>query len=168
MASHMCKESEVMPMVSTVEMRTQAAPLTLVDYAEMPYSPALLLDSKFDASLTDDPEFRIGCKWGFDAYFEFMYRLDKASGKSVFVAEVYTWHEVVRFILNNVMDERGVADDRYRGWRAGFLLGWLSALALTDRVLAVNGLAVVERLVVSPGLVCQEEAASRRCAEEER
>ena len=155
-------------MVSTVPVRTQVSPLTVADFAELPYSPALLLDAKFDVSITDDPEFRIACRWGFDAYFELMHRLDKASGKSVFVAEVYSWDEVVRFLLNNVMDERGVADDRYRGWRAGFLLGWLSALALTDRVLAVNGLAIVERLVVSPGLVCQEVVASRRCAEEER
>lgn len=52
---------------------TRQPGLTVTAFAEVPYSPALLLESSFDASVTDSDEFHLGCKWGFDAYFDTMY-----------------------------------------------------------------------------------------------
>lgn len=123
-------------MVSTVQMITKVAPLTLADYAEMPYAPTLLLDSKFDASLTDDAEFRIGCEWGFTAYFERMYEWNEAGTDTVFVEKRYTWADLMMFA-----DETAAAtapsphgwEPVPFAWAAGFGLGWLSAHALVKR-----------------------------------
>src|SRR6266704_6973752 len=117
-------------MVSTVSMITKVSPLTVADCVDLPYSPALLLDSKFDASITDDSEFCEGCETGFDAYFESMYQWNEARTDTVFVQQWFSLGEVLAFVAENVFAE----DEHDRllplGWRAGFLLGWLSALAL--------------------------------------
>ena len=51
-------------------------------FADIPYSPALLLDAHFGSHITDDPEFSRACQSGFDTYFEVMYQPD-ASGDGV-------------------------------------------------------------------------------------
>jgi len=132
-------------------MRTQVSPLTVADCVDMPYSPALLLDSKFDASITDDPEFRAACETGFDAYFESMYQWNEARTDTVFVGRRFSRGGVLAFVAENVFAEDEHDGLLLVGWRGGFLLGWLSALALTDRVTATQALAVVEVLLMPSG-----------------
>ena len=130
-------------MVSTVQM-TKVAPLTMADYAEMPYAPALLLDSKIDASFTDDSKFREGCQDGFEGYFG--YRVFDGSGSWLVEGqESYSWEVVAAFLTTNVLDEEGGC----RPWRVGYLLGWLSAFALFDRAMARRAVVVLEALLVS-------------------
>ena len=138
-------------MVSSVPMVTHVFPLTAADCAEMPYASALLLDSKFDASITDDPEFRGACETGFDAYFEEMYAWNEVGDDLVFVEKQYAWREVRTFVVRNAMAHDGRGELLPCGWRAGFVLGWLSALALTDRSVALRALSVVERLLTLHG-----------------
>src|SRR6266567_9192245 len=134
-------------MVSTLPIITKVSPLTVADYVEMPYSPALLLDSKFDASITDDPEFREACKDGFTFYFEEMYEWDEEDDE-VFVERCYTWVEVIESVVDNALSEGEPGRLLPCVERAGFALGWLSALALTDRSMARRALTVLEALLV--------------------
>ena len=133
-------------MVNTAQMMTKVAPLTLADYAEMPYTPAVLLDSKIDASITDDPEFRQGCEDGFGFYFGYR-ECDESGSWFVQGRESYSWEVVVAFLTNNLLDE----EDGCRPWRVGHLLGWLSAFALFDRPMAGRALTVLEALLVPLG-----------------
>ncbi len=133
-------------MVSTVPMRTQVSPLTVADFVEMPYSPVLLLDSKFDVLITDDSEFREACEDGFKAYFEGMYEMDDEDD-DVFVERCYTWAEVIESVVDNALSEGEPGRLLPCVERAGFALGWLSALALTDRPMARRALTVLEALL---------------------
>jgi hypothetical protein len=127
-------------MESTVPMITKVSLLTMADLAEMPYSPALLLESRFDASVTDNPEFRAACEIGFDAYFDGLIELDEESHVT-FVEKPHTWAELVAF----VDETAGVTGSQGRhgvsfAWGSGFGLGWLSAHALVKREDAVMAL----------------------------
>ena len=145
-------------MVSTLSMpvKSSVAPLTLADYADMPYSPAFLLDSKFDASLTDNPAFRRACEFGFVTYFDEMYEANE-QGDDVFVERCYGWTEVVKIVVDEVLFNERSGSVLSRAERAGVLLGWLSALALTDRALALRALTVAETLL--SGKVLQQEVS---------
>ncbi len=126
--------------------------LTAADFRDVPYSPALLLESRFDASITDDDEFAKGCAWGFDAYFEEMFQWNETRTELVFVQKAYTWAEVVSWLIEGVLTGDEPASLTSRAWRAGFLLGWLSALALTRRPMALLGLEVLHALIVPVSL----------------
>jgi hypothetical protein len=117
---------------------------------DLPYPPALLLESSFDASITDSDEFRRGCQWGYDAYFEDMYVERESETALVFVAKCYTWAEIVEFIIQNTLGENAPGYFISRDWRAGFGLGWLSALALTNQQEAMMGLTMLTALIVAP------------------
>jgi hypothetical protein len=139
-----------------------AAPL---DFVDLPYSPALLLDAGFDASITDCLDFRDACQDGFGSYFEEGWE-DDGQGNEVFTNHFNTWHEVRGEIVGAVA-RRYDAVERFHeqqlggvvplSWRAGFALGWLSALALADRALALRGIGLLAWLVPS----CQREEAKR-------
>ncbi len=125
-----------------------AFPLLPSAFIDMPYSSGLLLDGRFDASLTDDPQFRSACKSGFEAYFEDMY--EDGTSDDVFVDHFYRYDEVVDFLMEWRELSMGDAffEERFGvhtplAWHVGFMLGWLSALALTDRELALRGLGVL-------------------------
>ena len=133
-------------MVSTVQVMTRVSPLTAADFVDMSYSPALLLDSKFDVSITDDSEFREACEDGFKAYFEGMYEMDEEDD-DVFVERCYTWAEVIESVVDNALSEGEPGRLLPCVERAGFALGWLSALALTDRSMARRALTVLEALL---------------------
>lgn len=130
-------------------------------FVDLPYSPALLLDAGFDASITDPADFRSACDAGFDDYFEMMYCWSETRTDLVFVDRFYTWLEVQGGIVGNVVRTYGPSEQFFRvtplSWRAGFVLGWLSALALVDRPLALRGLCLLVLLVPS----CQKEEAGR-------
>jgi|SRR5579883_2667823 hypothetical protein len=127
-------------------VREAMPPLTLAQWAEVPYSPALLLDSRFDVSITDDKEFRKACQCGFDGYFDVLSGSD-ASGVFTVVEHDYSWSEVVTFLVEDVMAVGEAVSMMSRAWRAGFGLGWLSALALTNRQMARLALEVLTVLI---------------------
>ena len=135
-------------MLSRVESPSSLPMVALM--REVPYSPALLLESSFDASITDSDEFRKACQWGYDAYFEDMYITGESETALVFVAKCYTWAEIVEFVTQNALGENAPGYFISRDWRAGFGLGWLSALALTNRQEAMMGLTMLTVLIVAP------------------
>ena len=99
---------------------------------------------------TDSSEFRKACLWGFDAYFEGMYEWESSGGTLVFVPRLHTWVEVVELVVETALCEDWAGYQISRGGRAGFGLGWLSALALVNRQEAMVGLTMLMALIVGP------------------
>ena len=135
-------------MIAQVQMVPVALPVVSFPpsaYVDIPYSPALLLDARFDASIVDSERFRDGCVSGFDTYFDELY-VRVAGQEYAFVDRVSTWDEVEKMVVEWFLEEDEEGDVSLR-WNAGFMLGWLSALALTDRVLALRGLDMLQVLV---------------------
>ena len=120
--------------------------LTFVDFANVPYHPAFLLPARFHASLVSHPEYTSACRGGFDGYLSEGDGLDNPTREGVmaFVAEE---------LVCVAFDERFKPELAYR---AGFVLGWLSALALMDWALALAGLELLHVLVdrLQGGAVC--------------
>jgi hypothetical protein len=123
-------------------------------FVDLPYSPVLLLDAHFGADLTDHKDFVTACGEGFEFYFENMYHYGSEDLPEVFEDYFYTWPEVEDVVIENVMLSSPGEQVYVRmfgpislAWRAGFVLGWLSALALVDRVLALCGLALLQQKV---------------------
>jgi hypothetical protein len=123
-------------------------------FKDLPFNAALLLPVSLDVSLTAHAKFLPGCEDGFDWYFESMHALND-DGVVFFADSFYAWDEVQSFLTRNVLPDvavlrSGVSPQKalsLLSWRAGFCLGWLSALALTDRALALQGLAFLTYLV---------------------
>src|SRR5207248_9007164 len=93
--------------------------LTVAAFAEVPYSPALLLESSFDASVTDSDEFHLGGRWGFDAYFDTMYHWGESKAELVFGEKHYIWAEIVEFVFQTVVGDDATGCVSWRGGRAG-------------------------------------------------
>ncbi len=127
---------------SVVSLAPVAAPFTPADFQHIPYTSALLLPSPFAVSIISDVEYHPACEWGFGAYFNGMYQYDDANG-SVFLDHFYTRDEVCEelFCLLRSWGQTPLA------WSVGFYLGWLSALALTDRQGACDGLSMLVTLL---------------------
>ncbi len=112
-----------------------------IDFHGLSYSPALLLDGRLSASITDNPAFADGCADGFDGYLDtvadFGERLRPRSEVRQFVGEcVFDKDQPSRF------------DSRSRfSWRVGYVLGWLSGLAWMQYQEAKEGLHVLMELV---------------------
>jgi hypothetical protein len=98
------------------------------------YSPALLLDGRFDASITDTFAFAEGCASGFEGYCDAV----AVSGEGC-----QSWLEVCRFVVEVVTD----AGSDFCG-DVGYCLGWLSALALENCPLALRGSGLLTMLVL--------------------
>ena len=126
----------------------EAVALTVAGYVELPYAPTLLLDSRFGAWVTDDAAFRSACRIGFEVYSEGRCERD-SDGKLMGVEQPYTWAEIVGFVVEQVLYEDRPGYCASVGWRAGFVLGWLSALALVNRAEALRALVVLRALVLS-------------------
>jgi hypothetical protein len=138
----------VKPMQEDIEVRSMApVPVTVAAFVDMPYSPAVLLESRFDVSMTGDGEFRAGCELGYGTYFEGMFEWNESCTDIVFVEKCYSWREVVEFVVATGC-HRDEPEPTPRSWSAGFGLGWLSALALTNRHEAVMGLTVLTALLL--------------------
>jgi hypothetical protein len=128
--------------INTFPVVAVATSLTPADFQDMPYSSALLLPVCFDASITSHADYAPAVCDGFDEYFEDMWNV---SGTDlVFVDRFYSWDEVRREIVEGVVPRNDLREQFYGlpslAWRVGFAVGWLSALALTDRALALRGL----------------------------
>lgn len=137
--------SDVSGIVSTGPLSAVSA----AAFCELPYSPALLLDSSFSTEITDDPRFHKACAYGFDDYFEEMYEWN--GDESVFVAQSFSWADVIAFVIENVLHWRMIdlVVEPAPAWDAGFVLGWLSAHALVDRPVSLMALEVLRALIES-------------------
>ncbi len=129
-------------------------------FVDLPYTPALLLDARFGAEITNDPEFARACADGYDCYFEELYDYAEDGIGEVFVDHVYTWAEIEEAIVDLVIRRYDLAEEFYGvaslARRAGLALGWLSGLALSDRGLALRGLSLLHTVVCA----CQREEAA--------
>lgn len=114
------------------------------DFLTLSYAPALLLDVRFPIVVIADAVFSDACEVGFDAYFDEM--MSGSTFEDSYLEDhFYTWDEVERVLCENMSSAYGDS----LPWRAGFCLGWLSALALTDRPLALRGAELLCLLVAS-------------------
>lgn len=121
--------------------------LTPAFFANLDFSPALLLSVQLDTSITSHPEYAHACKSGFTCYFDDMLEADEEEDSFVLVSRYYTHSEVVQFVIDNRMPEaNGDFKPSIDAWKVGFVVGWLSALALTDRPLALLGLDTLHTL----------------------
>ncbi len=113
--------------------------LTPADFQDLPYSPTLLLSAPFDAALMADLEYQAGCECGFDSYFAEMRHWLPDLSNFTFVDRLHTSASVREYLLREIVYDP-VRNSCFLPWRAGWGLGWLSALALTDPSLALLGL----------------------------
>lgn len=133
--------SAAAPSFSSLLVLTPVAPAAVVkpsEVVDLPYSPALLLDVHCPVVVVADEDFSTACQVGFDMYFEDMFH-GKLLESLQFEDHFYTWEEVERM----VRDLLSAASGERLTWRVGMSLGWLSALALTDRLLAGRGLELL-------------------------
>ena len=114
------------------------------DFQDISYSPKLLLPVQFDTRLTLDPEYQKACQVGFDDGFG---RLSEEDER-----ELFNWDVVRNEVLRSLLDVQRVLPPGFPtcslAWASGFLLGWLSALALVDRPLALRGLELLTVLLI--------------------
>ncbi len=129
-------------------------------FVDLPYTPALLLDAHFGAEITDHRKFAVACQDGFEWYFSAMWQPTEDK-EEVFVERVYTWAEVEKQVMGDMMRRYDLSEVVFGApslpWRAGFVLGWLSGLALCDRGLALRGLELLKTVVHA----CQGEEGGR-------
>jgi hypothetical protein len=133
--------SESMPILpQTPETRS----LFPADCQPVSYSPVFLLPVEFDTGLTHHPEYQEACHVGFDDAFG---RLSEEDER-----ELFTWDLVRNEVLTSLLDVQKVLPPGFPtlslAWASGFLLGWLSALALVDRSLALRGLELLTVLLI--------------------
>ena len=128
---------------------TAVASVSIADCSDMPYSPALLLDGRLDASITDNSDFHDACEWGFNSYFDGMSvprpgATSRGFDDFMLVEKRYTAHYVIGEIVANM---REINDDNRLVSAVGVSLGWLSALAFVQRLEALQGLEALMLLV---------------------
>ena len=110
------------------------------DFRDVLYSPALLLDARLGASITDDPGFHSACEWGFNSCVGDM----EDDGLSSVIQ-----YGIRLFVRREVLDAGVPLVDR-----VGVALGWLSALALAQYHEAQEGLRELMEL-----LGCEQQSA---------
>jgi len=109
---------------------------------ENPFSPLTLLPRHFEAFIVQHSDFAPAYQAGFEYFSEG----DEGS-------QVSTYQDVRTFLRSDIC-RRYNFNEVYAGvsplpFRAGFCLGWLFALARTDRALAGYGLEYLSSLVAS-------------------
>src|SRR5437660_9466493 len=96
-----------------------------IDFNGLSYSPALLLDARLSAAITDDADFRSACEWGFWSFWE---------GVDCDDDGLCTVKEARAATRENMRDDVhpffGPPPPLVS--RVGVSLGWLSALALAQ------------------------------------
>ena len=104
-------------------------------------SPALLLDGRFSAAITDDQAFADGCRNGFDGFYDALCCEAPEEYQPV--------SEVRRFLVETVTDSGPVWLGKRASflWNVGYGLGWLSALARSYYQEAMEGLELLRLLV---------------------
>jgi hypothetical protein len=143
--------TDMLPVMSVAPSKVAPVP---ADFLDIQYSPALLLDGRFHISIVADAAFSEFCEIGFNAYFHEMASYELASNRVVFTNRFYCWDDVKSEVVREVIIDGDKYGERLPV-RVSFTLGWLSALALTDLVLAQAGLELLVKLVASlRGAVC--------------
>lgn len=146
--------STVLPLASVARSSSPA------DFKDLPYSPTLLLSVPFDAALTADAEYQESCEWGFNSYFAEMSHWTSDLSRCTFIDRHYSSAHVRQYLLREVGYDPVCNPGRLAS-RAGWGLGWLSALALTDQPLALCGLELLQELVL------HDEGDSEECESDE-
>jgi hypothetical protein len=122
--------------------------LTPAHFDTMPYMAAILLPVALDAAIAEDSEYRAGCQAGFESYFAEMHQWDETVTRYVFVNRYYTAAQIKRRVRLELLDSDANGwEPELLPWRTGFVHGWLSALSLTDRELALYGMDVLLALL---------------------
>ncbi len=147
--------------VSLIEADNET--VTPAAFDAMPYTPFLLLPADLDASIAEQKDYVEGRQGGFESYFCEMHQWNADMSGYVFVSRYYTPAQVKRRVRIELLDSQ------YNGWepelfpwRVGFMHGWLSALALTDRELAMYGVQVLIALVNRRLKASQRKRCARR------
>jgi hypothetical protein len=114
-------------------MATHNQQIALDDLISLPYTPALLLDARLNASITDDPNFRDACEWGFNLYLEEIEYCDRGLCTTSDEAKAFVRRDMLAapHPLTGPVPLTG---------RVGVVLGWLSGLALVQYQEAKEGL----------------------------
>ena len=138
--------SDALPVLTLAPVPRSSVP---ADFKDLAYSPTLLLSAHFDAFIADGLTYDRACEDGFNGYFEEMVQWNEAGTDLVFMDCFYTRAEVMSFVARGVIRDRRLSDkNEVPFWfRVGFVLGWLSALSLTDRVQAFVGFELLMVLV---------------------
>jgi len=116
-------------------------------FVEVAYTPALLLPVHLDAALTTHADFASACEEGFYVYFEDLYA-NASDGELVCVERVYALTKVYAEVCEGVLSflDRRFGDEITLASSVGFVLGWLSALALAQPVEAHAGVVLLQVL----------------------
>ena len=101
------------------------------DLESIPYSSRLLLPASLPDVIVNDVEYVRGCEAGFGLYFDY-----PEACVSLSALKEYIMQE----LFPGPLDTASLAQ------RVAFQHGFLSALALTDRALALKGLSILARL----------------------
>lgn len=127
-------------------------PVTPADCSQIEYTPTLLLPLSLPASFLAESDYSSSCQWGFNTYFEEMLEPNEEGTDFVVVNHFYTRAEVASWVVECFFPTRlpgpvALVDC------VGVIHGWLSALALVDRELALCGgdllVALVNHRLVS-------------------
>ena len=134
-----------LPVVATQPLHDGPA-LPPADFKDIPYSPDVLLPVQLDPAIMAQDKYNRALKQGFDDYFEGMYTWNEDETDLLFENHFYTLHGIQTFVIQNAFPDRSFPYPPSLSFRCGFIVGWLSALALTDRELALQGLHLLVEL----------------------
>ncbi len=123
-----------------IQAVVETASMVPFDLIGLPYSPALLLDGRLSASVTDDHGFRSACEWGFDCYLGEIECDERGLWTTTRdEARVFVQSEMLH--IHPAVGQVPLVD------RVGVVLGWLSALAFTQYHEAMEGLRLLTELM---------------------
>lgn len=113
------------------------------------YTPELLLDvSRLGHHTTTHPGFVRACEYGFDGFLEEMLHWDKLAHELVCVDAVGSLAEAIDLVVKMLVIDASKPEYGPFVEHAGFMLGWLSALAFFHREWALIGLETYLSLVI--------------------
>ena len=131
---------------ATTQRPTLLTP-TVSGVADFSFSPALLLPLPALASaIVCDHDFVDGCAFGYECYVEEL--PNPLVGESlVYTYTWYTFSQVYALMRNEFPPLPSIPYMAPLPWRAGFVFGWLSALACNQPAYAERGLGFLVALV---------------------
>ena len=137
---------DVFPVVSFFSSSSVFTPADLKDIS---YSPAFLLPVHFSSFIGDSLAYGHAYEDGFNSYFDDMLQENKAGTDFQFIARFYTRAEIMQIVAENMVTDFQAYQHDWSlfSYNSGFVVGWLSALALTDCASALAGLAFLTVLI---------------------
>lgn len=124
--------TDVLPVLDVVSDDAASSVLQPEDFEDIAYSSSYLLPVSFPCAIVGDAEYVRGCELGFVLYFDW--------------PELWggTFSELKKSVIGDLFSK--APDAGSLASRVGFQHGLLSALALTNRSLALAGLSLLVRL----------------------